>query len=269
MDIYNISLEGKVALVTGAGRGIGRGIALALAEGKAKVVVNDLGGTVQGSGASSAPADEVVAEIKKSGGVAVANYDSVGTTEGVKNIIQTAVDNFGKIDILVNNAVINTAQKPLLDTEEREWDEMLNVNLKGPFLLGKLAASIMRKYGGGNIVNISSVAGIKSRFETPYGVTKAGLIMLTKHMAKEWGQYNIRVNAIAPGGIKTRLTEPMWTDPAMAKEIAKETALCRWGGPEDIAQTTIFLVSDAACHITGETIVVDGGEMVGCSPFPA
>lgn len=260
MDIYSISLSGKVALVTGAGRGIGRGIAFALAKGGAKVIVNNR---------SKDPADDVVNGIKKAGGIAVANYDSVATSEGVKSIARTAVDNFGKIDILVNNAGVSGSHGPLINAEENDWDEVMNINLKGQFLLGQIAARIMKEHGGGNIINISSVAGIKVRANAIYSITKAGVIMLTQQMAKEWGQYNIRVNSIAPGGIKTQLNKFMWEDPAMAEKIAKETALCRWGEPDDIAQLTLFLVSDVACHITGQTIIVDGGEIVGCSPFTA
>ncbi len=254
----NIFLDGKIALVTGGSRGIGRAIALGLAKSGVDVAVTSR---------KLPDLENVAGEIRKLGRKSLAAAADVGSMEQIPKLVDKVQEEFGRIDILVNNAGINITHGPLIDAEEREWDEMLNVNLKGPFLLGQLAARIMREHGGGNIVNISSVAGIKARSHAIYGVAKAGVIMLTGQMAKEWGQFNIRVNAIAPGGIKTRLNEELWADPARAEEVAKETALLRWGEPEDIAQTTLFLVSDASRHITGETIVVDGGEMVGSPPL--
>ena len=269
MDFFKkMSLDGKVALVTGAGRGIGRGIALLMAEAGAKLVVNDLGIDRSGSDSSTAPADEVVAEIKGKGGMAIANYDSVATTEGADSIIRTAMQNFGKIDILVNNAGGGVPTESLINAEEWAWDATMNVNLKSIFLLSQRAAGIMKEHGGGNIINIASIWGMVARPNNIYGVAKAGVIMLTKCLAKDWGRYNIRVNAIAPGGIKTQGSEFLWGDPVKAKEVAKGTALNRWGTPEDIAAVALFLASDVSPHITGDVIPVDGGELVGPPAFP-
>jgi NAD(P)-dependent dehydrogenase (short-subunit alcohol dehydrogenase family) len=264
-----MSLDNRVALVTGAAGGIGRNISLGLAARGAKVVVSDLGAAIDGSGSSQAAADEVVAEIRKNGGTAVANYDSVADAAGVKSIIKTMVDNFGRIDILVNNAGINLHRGPLLTAEEWEWDRTMNVNLKGPFMLSQLAVRLMRETGGGNIVNIASAVGIKTPALAIYGVSKAALMMLTQAMAKEWGQLNIRVNAVAPGVIKARLSEDIWKDPNIAAMVTKQCALGCFGEPEDVTETVLFLVSDSARHITGTTIVVDCGEILGTPAWSA
>lgn len=266
MGSYKVPLDGKVAIVTGAGRGIGREIALIFAEAGARVVVNDLGSASNGTGFSQAEADGVIAEIKKSGGVAVANYGDAGSVEGVDSIIGTAMDNYGRIDILVNNAGLSSYEGYLMDAKESDWDLMMNVNLKGPFLLSQRTVKIMKERGGGNIINISSVGGIKAYPHGIYCISKAGINMLTMSLAKECGQFNIRVNAIAPGLIKTRFSEALWKEQALAESVVKTTALNRWGEPIDIAELALFLVSDAARHITGDTIVVDGGEMVGPPP---
>ena len=266
--LKKMSLDGKVALVTGAGRGIGRGIALLMAEAAAKVVINDLGIGSGSNGGSTMPADGVVGEIKSKGGTAVPSYSSVATAEGADSVIRTAMENFGKIDILVNNAGGGGPTGPIIDAEEWVWDATMNLNLKSVFLLSQRAARIMKDHGGGNIINIASVWGMVARPDNIYGVAKAGVIMLTKCMAKDWGQYNIRVNAIAPGGIKTPGSKFVWGDPVRAEEAAKATALHRWGVPEDIATVALFLASDVSSHITGIVVPVDAGELVGPPTFP-
>ncbi|MBA7661289.1 2-dehydro-3-deoxy-D-gluconate 5-dehydrogenase [subsurface metagenome] len=173
---------------------------------------------------------------------------------------------WGKIDILVNNAGTSPYYGPLLEAEEWAWDATMNVNLKGPFLLSQRVASMMKEQGGGSIINMASIMGMVPSEIGFYSVTKAGLIMLTKVLAKEWGQYKIRVNAIAPGVVKTRLSEALWKDPVKGEEAAKSKALGYIGVPEDITGAALFLASDASSYVTGEVIVVDGGELVGPAP---
>ena len=260
MDITKFSLEGKVALVTGGSRGIGRAIALTFADAGADVVITS----------RKLPAlEEVAEEIRGKGrkGIAIASH--VAKKEDSINLVEKVKSELGRIDILVNNAGTNPYYGPLLDAEEWAWDATLNVNLKGPFLLSQLVARIMREQGGGSIINMSSVGGVRVSELNLYSITKAGLIMLTQVMAKEWGQYKIRVNAIAPGIIQTRLSEALWKEPARGEAAAKGTALGRLGVPEDVADAALYLASDASSYVTGETIVVDGGELIGSAPvFP-
>ncbi|MFC2006298.1 glucose 1-dehydrogenase [Chloroflexota bacterium] len=259
MDSSKFSLNGKVALVTGGSRGIGRAIALTFADAGADVVVIS----------RKLPALEAVAEeIRAKGRKGLALASHVAKLEESKGLIERIKAEFGRIDILVNNAATNPYYGPLIDAEEWAWDATMNVNLKGPFLLSQLVARIMKEQGGGSIINITSVAGIVPSALHFYGVTKAGLIMLTKVMAKEWGQYNIRVNVIAPGLVQTQFSEVLWKEPAVGESARKKTALGRIGTPEDIAGAALFLASDASSYMTGETVVVDGGELVGPPSFP-
>jgi dehydrogenase/reductase SDR family protein 4 len=240
MGIVNFSLEGKVALVTGGSRGIGRAIALAFAENGADVAVSS----------RKLPDLEVVAEeIKARGRKSMAVASHIAKLEESTNLVEKVKAEFGRIDILVNNAGTNPYMGPLIDAEEWAWDVTVNVNLKGPFMLGQLVARVMREQGGGNIINISSTAGINPSMLHIYSVTKAGLIMLTRVMAMEWGKYNIRVNAIAPGLIKTRFSEALWKG-TPAEEHA--------GKPDDIAGAALYLASDASKYVSGETVVVSG-----------
>jgi NAD(P)-dependent dehydrogenase (short-subunit alcohol dehydrogenase family) len=190
----------------------------------------------------------------------------VAKSEDSKALVDRVKGEWGKIDILVNNAGTNPYAGPLLKAEEWAWDVTMNVNLKGPFLLSQMVAGVMKEQGGGSIVNIASIMGIAPSELGFYSVTKAGLIMLTRVLAKEWGQHKIRVNAIAPGVVKTRLSEALWKDPAKSEAAAKSKALGYIGVPEDIAGTALFLASDASSYVTGEVIVVDGGELVGPAP---
>jgi NAD(P)-dependent dehydrogenase (short-subunit alcohol dehydrogenase family) len=257
MDLSRFSLEGRVALVTGGSRGIGRAIALALADAGADVAI---------SSRKLPDLEAVAGELKQKGVQSLAVAGHIAKAEESRALVDRVRSEWGRIDILVNNAGTNPYYGPLLDAEEWAWDVTMNVNLKGPFLLSQLVARFMREQGGGSIINIASVLGITPSELNIYGVTKAALIMLTRTMAKEWGQHRIRVNAIAPGVVKTRLSEALWKDPAKGEEAAKKRAIGHLGVPDDIAGAAVFLASDASSYITGETIVIDGGEIIGPPP---
>jgi NAD(P)-dependent dehydrogenase (short-subunit alcohol dehydrogenase family) len=258
MDLSRFSLEGDVALVTGGSRGIGRAIALAFADAGANVAI---------SGRKLPDLEPVAGEIKQKGVQSLAVASHIDKLEESRALLDRVMGEWGKIDILVNNAGSNPYTGPLLEAEELAWDATMDVNLKGPFLLSQLVARVMKEHGGGSIINIASAAGFRPSIQLGiYSVTKAGLIMLTQVMAKEWGQYKIRVNAIAPGLVKTSLSEALWKDPLKEKQAAKNRALEYVGGPEDIAGAALFLASDAARYITGEVVLVDGGAFVGPAP---
>lgn len=252
MDLSIFSLEGKVALVTGGSRGIGRACALALADAGATVVVSSR--KIEGL-------EPVAEEIRAKGAKGMAIAAHVAKTEDSKALIEKVTKEYGRLDILMNNAGTNPYYGPLMDQDEKTWDITMNVNLKGLFFLSQLAARVMKGQGGGSIINTSSIGGLRPGELGVYCVTKAAVIMLTEVMAKEWGQYNIRVNAIAPGVIKTRLSEALWKDPAVGAEVEKNMPLMRLGEPEELAGAVLLLASDAGSYITGETIVVDGGRI--------
>jgi 3-oxoacyl-[acyl-carrier protein] reductase len=243
-------LDGRVAIVTGASRGIGRAIAERFAAEGARVAVNYV------SGLTSAQA--VVDGIVERGGEAVAIQADVSRARDVDSLVRQVRDPFGRIDILVNNAGVMVT-KPVLDTSEDEWDQTIAVNLKGPYLCSKAVAPVMIEQGAGTIINMSSNSGLyhpsAMRF-TEYVVSKAGLNGLTKAMALALGP-QIRINAICPGWIRTDMLEEI--DPAVHQRILDETALGRWGAPDDIASAAVFLASDDASFITGELLIVAGG----------
>jgi len=255
-------LKGKVAIVTGAGRGIGRGEALALAAEGAKVVVNDLGGAADGSGADKAPADEVVAEIKKMGGEAVANYDTVATMEGGEKIVQTAIDTFGRLDILVNNAGI-LRDRMVFNMTEEEWDAVIDVHLKGHFTTTKHACAIFRQQRSGRIINTSSTSGLGNMGQANYSAAKEGIVGLTRTVARDMGRYGVTCNSIRPGA-GTRMT----LSPEM-EDARKKREAAGMGGPprieipppEAIAPFVVFLCTDEAANINGYDFNVRGGEV--------
>ncbi|MDD5311445.1 MAG: SDR family oxidoreductase [Dehalococcoidia bacterium] len=258
MDFSKISLKGKVALVTGASRGIGHASALAFADAGADVVL---------ASRKQADLDAVAAEIKAKGRKGLAIAAHTAKIEDSKMLVEKTMAEFGRIDILFNNSGTNPYFGPLMDAEEWAWDTTMNVNLKGQFFLSQLVARIMKQQGGGSIINTSSVGGLKASELGIYNVTKAAFLMLTECMAKEWGQYGIRVNAICPGVIKTRLSEQLWKQPEVGKIAADNCALMRLGEPEEVAGVVLFLASDLASYVTGEHIVIDGGQMVGAPSF--
>ena len=248
-------LKDKVAIVTGAGRGIGKGEALALASEGAKVVVNDLGGSPDGSGGEASPAEEVVAEIKKMGGEAVANYDSVATWEGGENIIKSAVDAFGKLDILVNNAGI-LRDVMVFNMTDEQWDIIMKVHLYGHFYTTRPACALFRQQRSGRIINTSSSAGLGGTFgQANYGAAKEGIIGLTRKVAQDMGRYGVTCNAIRPNA-GTRLTlsdEMRRTWPKEAIEALESFK------PEDIAPLVVWLASDDAANVNGRTFFVQTG----------
>ncbi|MGA3600928.1 MULTISPECIES: 3-oxoacyl-[acyl-carrier-protein] reductase [Lysinibacillus] len=242
-------LEGKVAVVTGASRGIGRAIALKLADEGAKVVVNYSG--------SQAKAEEVVAMIQENGGEAIAVQGSVSKTEEVTALMDAAVKTFGSLDILVNNAGI-TRDNLLMRMKEDEWDDVLDTNLKGVFLCTKAVTRQMMKQRAGRIINISSIVGVAGNAgQANYVAAKAGVIGLTKTTAKELASRNILVNAIAPGFIETEMTDQLPDD--IKQGMLTQIPLAKLGQPEDIAKAVVFLASDDANYMTGQTLHIDGG----------
>ncbi|MDH3192975.1 MAG: SDR family oxidoreductase [Acidimicrobiia bacterium] len=240
-----ITFDNRVAVVTGAGGGLGRTYALEFARRGARVVVNDLGGSVDGSGGSEMAADAVVAEIEASGGEAVANYDSVSTPDGGANIVQTTIDAFGQVDILVNNAgILRDTSFAKMTTEQ--IDAVLDVHLKGAFYVSQPAFAMMKERGYGRIINTSSPSGLFGNFgQVNYGAAKAGLMGMASVMAIEGAKYNIKVNTIAPVA-KTRMTEDLLGP------------LADMVHPEQVTPLVVYLASET-CTLTHQVFSVGGG----------
>ncbi len=251
MIMKKFRLDGQVALVTGASRGIGKAVSRGLAEAGAKVVL---------ASRKQSDLDAVSKEIASSGGEAYAVAAHTGKVEDIKTLVRKAVEHYGRIDVLVNNAGTNPVFGPILNVDEKVWDKIFEVNVRGFFFLSKEVAAVMGGAGGGRIINMSSVAGIRPGLGLgAYSVSKAGVIMLTRVLAQEWASMNIRVNTIAPGVIKTRFAEAIHGTPEIVEEILKGLPIKRLGEPHDIVGTALFLASEASSYITGQTIVVDGG----------
>ena len=256
-------LNGKIAVVTGAGRGIGKETALFLAKEGAKVVVNDLGGNTDGTGGTQI-ADEVVEEIKAAGGEAVANYDSVSDFAGGQNIFQTALDTFGGMDILINNAGI-LRDKTLFNMEENDWDQVIAVHLKGHFNCTKPFASYIRETNKMDcrIINMSSVSGLYGNFgQTNYGAAKAGIAGFTRSLSFEMAKYKCTVNTISPGAA-TRMTIDL------IKAAGRDVDTNDWKqGPQQLAPVITWLCCDEASDVTNQIIHVQNGT-VGIMQQPA
>jgi len=249
-----LSLEGKAAIVTGGRRGIGRAIALALAEVGADVALGD---RVVDDG----ELDAVAEEVKKLGRRALAIQTDITRKADVDNLVQKTLAELGAVDILVNNAAMNI-RAPLLELQEEGWDRVIDTDLKGYYLCSQAAGKIMVKQKGGNIINIASTAAMDTAPEMgAYCIAKAGVVMLTRILAIELAQYNIRVNAVAPSLVKTKFSQPLWSNAETLKEIEAGIPLGRLAEPGDIVGSVLFLASDASAYITGHTIVVDGGSV--------
>ncbi|CAN5137719.1 SDR family oxidoreductase [soil metagenome] len=250
----NFNLENKVAIITGASKGIGEAIAIILAQHGTSVVVNSR---------KQDELDKVVEQITSAGGKCIGVAANTGEPAGLKKLVEMAVEKYGGVDIIVNNAASNPIFGPVIQTEEWAYDKIMDVNVKAPFELSKLVYPIMKQRGGGSIINISSIAG-----DTPdqglgiYSVSKAALNMLTKVTAKEWAPDNIRVNSICPGLIKTKFSQALWQDENILKKFMKMIPMGRMGTVEEIAALALFLSSDASGYCTGTLFFADGGTTI-------
>lgn len=250
-------LKDKVAIVTGARRGMGRTHALTLAKAGAKVVVSDI---------SLEDCQKVVEEIEKEKGEAIAVKCDVTKKEEVDEMVKRTIEKFSKVDILVNNAGI-CQFKPFLELTEEEWDKTLDINLKGYFLCAQAAAKEMAKQKSGVIINIASVAmgqqGVGFPSIVHYCASKGGIVGMTEALAVELAPHNIRVNAVAPGMIDTPMIEATKSDPKMMEAMLAKIPMHRAGKPEEVSNLVLFLASDGSSYMTGSTVVVDGGWLAG------
>ncbi|MCZ6614851.1 MAG: SDR family oxidoreductase [Chloroflexi bacterium] len=250
--------DGKVAVVSGGGRGIGRAVALLLAEEKASVVVNDLGCDVDGTGSQTDPADEVVAEIKRAKGKAVASYEDVSLMEGGERVVQRAVDSFGRVDILVNSVGVRRDRMIFQMTPE-DWDAVLRNGLKSYFTTTKYATILMRQQRSGRIVNLTSDAGLGAVGMSSYAAATEGVIGMTRSVARDVGRYGITCNAIVPGFFPTETT----TASSMSLPRGDLIPVGRTGFPHEFGPVAVWLASSASDYMTGEMFIVDGGGLAG------
>ncbi|MCX5861068.1 MAG: SDR family oxidoreductase [Deltaproteobacteria bacterium] len=249
-DIPNLS--DKVAIVTGGGKGIGRAIALGLSESRAKVVV---------AARTASEIQAVADKITSQGGEAIAKVTDLTQNDQIEALVEAAVKSFGRIDILVNNAA-RSFFRPLIDLREDGFDKIFNTNVKAVFLLSRACAKVMMQQGGGRIVNITTVGAERGGLMMGvYHASKAALKMLTMCMATEWAPLNILVNAVGPGLTRTQFSEPIWANPEIEKQLVARIPQGRLAEPGDIVGAVLFLCSDAANFITGQSIYVDGGTL--------
>ena len=251
METSYLSLEGKIALVTGGSRGIGKAIALTFADAGADVVI---------ASRNLPDLEKVAADITATGRKVLCVPTHTKKVADLENLVQKTMDEFARIDVLVNNAATNPAMGPIVDTEESVYDHIMDTNLKGYFIMSKLVGKIMRDQKSGNIINISSAGGVSpAEGLGPYCISKAGINMLTKQMALEMGPYNVRVNAIAPRIVKTDFSKALWTNEKLMAREFKFTPLKCVATPEEIAQTALYLASSATNYMTGHILVINGG----------
>jgi len=251
MDCSFLTLEGKTALITGASRGIGKAVTLAFADAGANVAI----------ASRKLPDLQTVGdEVRAMGGKSLEVPAHARKPEDLQNLVDKTVEEYGRIDILVNNAATNPAMGALVDTEDSVFDHIMETNLKGYFIMSKLAGKVMRDRKQGNIINISSAGGVSpAQGLGPYCISKAGINMLTKAMALEMGPYNVRVNAIAPRIVKTDFSKALWSNEKLMEMEFKMTPLKCVATPEEIAQTALYLASGATNYMTGHVLVVNGG----------
>ncbi len=252
-------LKDRVTAVTGAGQGLGRAEAIGLAEQGAKVVVNDLGTATDGSGSSKGPADNVVAEIKKAGGEAVANYNSVATAEGAESIIQSAIDCFGSIDVLVNNAGFNR-DRMVYNISDEEFDSVMKTNLYGTFYTTRAACRIMRQQKYGRIINTSSHAGLGNMGQANYSAAKEGIVGFTRTVAYDMGRYGVTCNVVRPVSgtrgfvemVENKGLREAWTK-MFGEELAEKRLkqMLELNQPEDVASLVVYLASEKADNVNG------------------
>lgn len=247
-------LTGKVALVTGATKGLGYGMAIALAEAGADIIV---------ASRTADDCERVAKEIESFGHKAIAAPSDVSTLSGIDKLVSYSIEKMGKIDILVNNAGTGITKKAV-DVTEDEWDYVLNLNLKGMFFLSQAVAKHMIERKSGNIINISSAAGIMQDVNVaPYYASKAGAIQLSKVLALEWARHNIRVNCVCPGYVITPLNEKEFSDPKVVERFVKRIPLRRLGQVGEVAGIVVYLASEASRYVTGGVFVIDGGIVIG------
>ncbi len=251
MDCSHLDFSGKIVLVTGGSRGIGKEIALAFGDAGADLVIASR--KLEGL-------EEVAKEIKAMGRKCLCVPTHAKKPDELENLVNKAMEEYGRIDILVNNAATNPAMGPVVDTELKTFDHIIDTNLKGYFYLSKLVGKIMQTQNAGNIINISSAGGVSpAQGLGPYCISKAGINMLTKQMAMELGPFNIRVNSICPRIVKTGFSEALWSNEKLMQAEYKNTPLKCVATPREIAQATLFLASSATNYMTGHDLVMNGG----------
>jgi NAD(P)-dependent dehydrogenase (short-subunit alcohol dehydrogenase family) len=247
-------LDGRVAIVTGASKGIGESIARALAEAGAQVVV---------SSRKQEAVDAVAGAIRDAGGDAHAVPANVGKLEEARALVAATVDRYGGVDIVVNNAATNPVYGPVVSADDAAFDKIMAVNVKGPLELCRRAYPVMKARGRGAIVNVSSIGGVSPEPGLGlYSVSKAALVSLTQVLAQEWGPDGIRANVICPGLIKTKFSQALWQDERVLRHMMARQPIKRVGEPEDVAGLALFLASDAAAYCTGGVYMADGGYLV-------